>query len=116
MSINASAPYKGNDKSGGEHNCQIKSSGFTPTPHAVHFYFQINDGNDVEEKLRNKQQALNNARGEPATSGRDGRPHPHHLKDIEPDWVDGERQLGFFSSQVGYGSPNPSMDDLSSRY
>lgn len=116
MNTYAAPSYKHTDSSKDIPTSTVESCGFSPVPHAVHFYFQLNDGNALEEALRTKQRTLNRTRGENATAGSKGRPHPHHVDDVTPPWIGEERQLGFFSSPVGYGTPNTAGTDLASRY
>ena len=66
--------------------------------HGVTIHVQLNDDNDLYNKLVDAQRRLNNERGQNATSH-----NPHYLGDIDASWTDGIDELGFFSTGVEYG-------------
>jgi len=66
--------------------------------HGVDVYVQLNDDNELYERLTDAQRRLNNERGETGTSN-----NPHYMGDIDASWTDGKDELGFFSSGAKYG-------------
>ena len=66
--------------------------------HGVTVHVQLNDDNELYDKLVDAQRELNNERGQNATSN-----NPHYLGDIDASWTDGIDELGFFSTGVQYG-------------
>jgi DNA-binding transcriptional ArsR family regulator len=66
--------------------------------HGVTVYVQLNDGNELYNRLTDAQRRLNNERGQNADSE-----NPHDLGPIDASWTDGVDTVGFFSSRVEYG-------------
>lgn len=66
--------------------------------HGVTIYVQLNDNNELYEKLTDAQRRLNNDIED--TAGSD---NPHHLGEIDASWTDGADEIGFFSSRQEYG-------------
>jgi len=66
--------------------------------HGVTVHVQLNDDNELYDRLTDAQRRLNNERGETATSN-----NPHYLGDCDASWTDGIDELGFFSTGVQYG-------------
>ncbi|MEZ3172745.1 hypothetical protein ABNG03_19375, partial [Halorubrum sp. RMP-47] len=66
--------------------------------HGVTIYAQLNDNNELYQKLTDAQRRLNNERGDNADSN-----SPHFLGEIDASWTDGTDEIGFFSSRQEYG-------------
>jgi predicted transcriptional regulator len=66
--------------------------------HGVTVHVQLNDGNELYNRLTDAQRRLNNERGQNADSE-----NPHDLGPIDAPWTDGVDTVGFFSSRVEYG-------------
>jgi DNA-binding HxlR family transcriptional regulator len=84
--------------------CRDDSSGSTDIrypegeSHGFGVYIQLDDANSLYETLTERQRGLNNERGENGTSD-----NPHNLGRIDASWVDGARDIGFYSSGAEYG-------------
>jgi Arc/MetJ-type ribon-helix-helix transcriptional regulator len=66
--------------------------------HGVTVYVQVNDSNELYQKLTDAQRRLNNEREDNADSN-----NPHFLGEIDASWTDGIDEIGFFSSRQEYG-------------